>query len=91
MNELMDYGRARAIQLAVLIDRGHRELPIREASRFEQHAVGDADLANVMQGAREIEQTIEVGGTAAADPGELLAPGRGPQRPHGGDPVGRKN
>jgi pyrimidine operon attenuation protein/uracil phosphoribosyltransferase len=29
MNELMDYGRARGIQLAVLIDRGHRELPIR--------------------------------------------------------------
>jgi pyrimidine operon attenuation protein / uracil phosphoribosyltransferase len=29
LNELMDYGRARAIQLAVLIDRGHRELPIR--------------------------------------------------------------
>lgn len=29
LNELMDYGRARAIQLAVLVDRGHRELPIR--------------------------------------------------------------
>jgi pyrimidine operon attenuation protein/uracil phosphoribosyltransferase len=29
LNELMDFGRARAIQLAVLIDRGHRELPIR--------------------------------------------------------------
>ena len=29
MNELMDYGRDKAIQLAVLIDRGHRELPIR--------------------------------------------------------------
>jgi pyrimidine operon attenuation protein/uracil phosphoribosyltransferase len=29
MNELMDYGRARCIQLAVLVDRGHRELPIR--------------------------------------------------------------
>lgn len=26
--ELLDYGRPRAIQLAVLIDRGHRELPI---------------------------------------------------------------
>ena len=26
---LMDAGRARCIQLAVLIDRGHRELPIR--------------------------------------------------------------
>uniref|UniRef100_A0A7C4GG70 Bifunctional protein PyrR n=1 Tax=candidate division WOR-3 bacterium TaxID=2052148 RepID=A0A7C4GG70_UNCW3 len=26
--ELLDYGRPRAIQLAVLVDRGHRELPI---------------------------------------------------------------
>ena len=24
-----DFGRARAVQLAVMIDRGHRELPIR--------------------------------------------------------------
>jgi len=29
MDALMDIGRPRAIQLAVLIDRGHRELPIR--------------------------------------------------------------
>jgi pyrimidine operon attenuation protein/uracil phosphoribosyltransferase len=29
LNELMDFGRASGIQLAVLIDRGHRELPIR--------------------------------------------------------------
>jgi pyrimidine operon attenuation protein/uracil phosphoribosyltransferase len=29
LNALADYGRARAIQLAVMIDRGHRELPIR--------------------------------------------------------------
>ena len=29
MDALMDLGRARRIQLAVLIDRGHRELPIR--------------------------------------------------------------
>ena len=28
MDALMDFGRPRAIQLAVLIDRGHRELPI---------------------------------------------------------------
>lgn len=28
LDELMDYGRPRYIQLAVLIDRGHRELPI---------------------------------------------------------------
>jgi pyrimidine operon attenuation protein/uracil phosphoribosyltransferase len=29
LNALNDYGRPRAIQLAVMIDRGHRELPIR--------------------------------------------------------------
>lgn len=29
MDALMDYGRPQCIQLAVLIDRGHRELPIR--------------------------------------------------------------
>ena len=29
MDALMDYGRPRSIQLAVLVDRGHRELPVR--------------------------------------------------------------
>ena len=29
MDALMDFGRPREIQLAVLVDRGHRELPIR--------------------------------------------------------------
>jgi len=29
LDALIDYGRPKAIQLAVLIDRGHRELPIR--------------------------------------------------------------
>jgi pyrimidine operon attenuation protein/uracil phosphoribosyltransferase len=29
MDEIMDFGRPRAIRLAVMIDRGHRELPIR--------------------------------------------------------------
>lgn len=29
LNALVDYGRARAVELAVMVDRGHRELPIR--------------------------------------------------------------
>jgi pyrimidine operon attenuation protein/uracil phosphoribosyltransferase len=29
MDALMDFGRPESIQLAVLVDRGHRELPIR--------------------------------------------------------------
>ena len=28
LDHLVDYGRPRAVQLAVLVDRGHRELPI---------------------------------------------------------------
>ncbi|HEX3946135.1 MAG TPA: bifunctional pyr operon transcriptional regulator/uracil phosphoribosyltransferase PyrR, partial [Acidimicrobiales bacterium] len=29
LNALTDFGRARSVQLAVMVDRGHRELPIR--------------------------------------------------------------
>ena len=29
LDEIVDFGRPRAIQLAVLVDRGHRELPVR--------------------------------------------------------------
>jgi len=29
LDAIMDFGRPRSIQLAVLIDRGHRELPVR--------------------------------------------------------------
>ena len=32
MDALVDFGRPRRIQLAVLVDRGHRELPIRRTS-----------------------------------------------------------
>jgi pyrimidine operon attenuation protein/uracil phosphoribosyltransferase len=49
LNALGDYGRARAVQLAVMVDRGHRELPIRPdyvgknlpTSRDEMVDVGD--------------------------------------------------
>jgi pyrimidine operon attenuation protein / uracil phosphoribosyltransferase len=29
LNALVDFGRAKCVQLAVMVDRGHRELPIR--------------------------------------------------------------
>ena len=29
LNAISDFGRPKAVQLAVLVDRGHRELPIR--------------------------------------------------------------
>ena len=50
LDALADYGRPRAVQLAVLVDRGHRELPIRPdfvgknlpTSRDEDVVVTDA-------------------------------------------------
>jgi pyrimidine operon attenuation protein/uracil phosphoribosyltransferase len=45
LDTLMDYGRPRAIRLAVLIDRGHRELPI--AADFVGRAVPTADREDV--------------------------------------------
>jgi pyrimidine operon attenuation protein/uracil phosphoribosyltransferase len=49
MDALMDLGRPRRIQLAVLIDRGHRELPIRPdfVGRNIPTARGDLVIATV--------------------------------------------
>ena len=60
---MMDFGRARSIQLAVLIDRGHRELPIR----------ADYVGKNVPTSKREIikVQVIEVDGVDRVLVGEM--------------------
>jgi pyrimidine operon attenuation protein/uracil phosphoribosyltransferase len=67
LDSLMDFGRPRSIQLAILIDRGHRELPIRPdyvgknvpTSRFEEVQVlltesdgRDTVLVRDIEGAR---------------------------------------
>ena len=52
LDELNDYGRPRAVRLAVLIDRGHRELPIHpdvvgatvQTRRSEQIEVGFTEI-----------------------------------------------
>lgn len=52
LDALMDYGRPQSIQLAVLVDRGHRELPIRPdyvgknvpTSRHEQIEVSLSEI-----------------------------------------------
>jgi pyrimidine operon attenuation protein/uracil phosphoribosyltransferase len=37
LDALADLGRPRAVQLAVLVDRGHRELPIPARLRRQEH------------------------------------------------------
>jgi pyrimidine operon attenuation protein/uracil phosphoribosyltransferase len=57
MDALMDLGRPRAIQLAVLVDRGHRELPIRADYVGKNVATALTDQVTV--------QIVEVDGTDA--------------------------
>jgi len=47
ISQLLDFGRPRAIQLAVLIDRGHRELPIAADYRGKTVQTERADLVDI--------------------------------------------
>ncbi|NOY27348.1 MAG: bifunctional pyr operon transcriptional regulator/uracil phosphoribosyltransferase PyrR [Oligoflexia bacterium] len=51
LDELMDFGRPARVQLAVLVDRGHRELPI--AADFVGRTLGTGKLDRVMVSLRE--------------------------------------
>ncbi len=53
LDTLMDYGRPRAIRLAVLVDRGHRELPI--AADFVGRTVPTAHSEDVQVRVRECD------------------------------------
>jgi pyrimidine operon attenuation protein / uracil phosphoribosyltransferase len=48
MDELVDFGRPRRIELAVLIDRGHRELPIQADYIGKQVQTTDTEIIKVM-------------------------------------------
>ena len=57
MDELFDYGRPAAIRLAVLLDRGGRELPIRPDYRGFEHAAPADCTVDLITGERwSIEQ-----------------------------------
>lgn len=47
MDALLEFGRPRAIQLAVLVDRGHRELPIRPDYVGKNVPTSDSELVEV--------------------------------------------
>ncbi|TMB97562.1 MAG: bifunctional pyr operon transcriptional regulator/uracil phosphoribosyltransferase, partial [Chloroflexi bacterium] len=58
---LMDFGRPRAIQLAVLIDRGHRELPIRPDYVGKNVPTSDSERIEVLVAEEDgIDQAVIV-------------------------------
>ncbi len=58
LDELVDFGRPKNIQLAVLIDRGHRELPIK--ADYAGKNVPTAARENIQVKLREIDGIDEV-------------------------------
>ena len=78
MDALIDFGRPRAIRLAVLVDRGHRELPIRADHVGRNLPTARAERVNVhvqeLDGVDEVELGAPPTTSAAVEDG---APARG--------------
>lgn len=82
MDALTDFGRPRAIRLAVLVDRGHRELPIRADHVGRNLPTARTERVNVhvqeIDGTDEVELGAPLPPTVtrpAAFGGEVPAPG----------------
>jgi pyrimidine operon attenuation protein/uracil phosphoribosyltransferase len=48
LDEIVDFGRPRSVQLAVLVDRGHRELPIRADYAGKNVPTASSEIISVM-------------------------------------------
>ncbi len=68
IDALFDYGRPQRVQLAVLCDRGHRELPIRPDYVGKNLPTARAERVNV-----RLEETDEVDEVTISEPREALA------------------
>ena len=70
MDAVMDYGRPRAIQLAVLVDRGHRELPIRADYVGKNLPTGPEQQVRVRLASVDGQDEVIVGDGVPAAAGE---------------------
>ena len=62
MDALVDFGRPLAIQLAVLVDRGHRELPIRADYVGKNVPTRKDEIVRVLLKEVDAEDAVVVGG-----------------------------
>ena len=68
MDALVDFGRPRAIRLAVLIDRGHRELPIRADHVGKNVPTSRDEVVRVHVEELDDEDAVELELVAAPEP-----------------------
>ena len=66
MDALMDFGRPRAIRLAVLIDRGHRELPVRADHVGKNVPTAHEEIVHVRLSEVDGEDSVEIDRVGAA-------------------------
>lgn len=62
LDALNDLGRPRAVQLAVLVDRGHRELPIRADYVGKNLPTSQSELVRVLLAEVDGEDAVRLGG-----------------------------
>jgi pyrimidine operon attenuation protein / uracil phosphoribosyltransferase len=68
IDALMDYGRPRRIELAALVDRGGRELPIQPDYVVLEANVGDSDRVDVIQDSAGIRALVSPAGSPSVPP-----------------------
>lgn len=71
IDALMDYGRPRRIELAVLIDRGGRELPIQPDYVVRSVEIGDAERVDVVDDASGLRALVLPPGTPSGPPSQI--------------------
>lgn len=74
MDALNDYGRPRTVQLAVMIDRGHRELPIRADFVGKNVPTARDELVAVRLEELDGADEVRVGPAATAEVGDAALP-----------------
>jgi pyrimidine operon attenuation protein/uracil phosphoribosyltransferase len=68
MEDIMDYGRPRAIRLVVLIDRGHRELPIRPDYVGKNVPTSQREIIEVRVAELDEKEEVVIGEVVDDDP-----------------------
>jgi pyrimidine operon attenuation protein/uracil phosphoribosyltransferase len=82
LDALNDLGRPRAVRLAVLVDRGHRELPIRADYVGKNLPTSQREVVRVLLAEVDGQDAVLLGESAAPDPGHPDGPD-GPGREEG--------
>lgn len=70
LDSLIDFGRPRLIQLAVLIDRGHRELPIRADYVGKNVPTSRSEIVDVQLAEQDGDDRVTIRETKGHRPGE---------------------